>query len=265
MAHRPIGLVSITLLATLGIFGARADEPNPLDQPADDRGEEAQTNVPRELQLRPKLIFKSDWLDSKRTERKEPVSESDERRDLEEFLETSLRFESDTPLPPFIGCGETVVEIRAPLDFVRAWYYCVKKVEGERLLVVDGESEFWFERKDVASQEQVEKAISRYLAHYSQRSTVWVERAALRTWMRRYEGAISDYSAAIRIHPQRSTLYSARSRLWSYRGQIAPAIDDLTECLELNPASAMDWSSRGRLHYEAREYVEALERAREAK
>lgn len=63
-------------------------------------------------------------------------------------------------------------------------------------------------------------------------------------------GALSDYTAAIRLNPEYPALYVQRADVYQEMDEVALAIKDMTRAIELAPDKADSFATRGELHAE---------------
>ena len=74
----------------------------------------------------------------------------------------------------------------------------------------------------------------------------------------KYDNAIADYTAAIKIDPKYREAYNNRGNAYRRKGDHALAIADYTEAIKLNPKRGLYYRNRGTVLQDRREYVRAL-------
>ena len=72
------------------------------------------------------------------------------------------------------------------------------------------------------------------------------------------EGALADYSAAIRVDPRNSWAFERRGRLYLKRGDCEPALADFTEAIRLEPGNARAYCGRGCVRLMQRQFELAI-------
>jgi tetratricopeptide (TPR) repeat protein len=118
----------------------------------------------------------------------------------------------------------------------------------------------YFERKEYSNaQLDYEQAVKLEPQFYRP----YYNRALLKTAQNDLQGALKDYSDAIRFAPDTarqaaSDLYLNRGQLFATQNQPQPAITDFTKSVELNPKNALAWYNRGNLYFEQQKTAEAL-------
>ncbi|KAB7727512.1 tetratricopeptide repeat protein [Rudanella paleaurantiibacter] len=91
----------------------------------------------------------------------------------------------------------------------------------------------------------------------------YYNRALLKIAQNDLEGALKDYSDAIRLVPDTarlasSDLYLNRGQLFATQSQVQPAITDFTKAIELNPKNALALYNRGNLYFNQKNLPGAL-------
>jgi tetratricopeptide (TPR) repeat protein len=76
---------------------------------------------------------------------------------------------------------------------------------------------------------------------------------------RKYEEAIEDYSAAIRIEPNNAVYFNNRGNSKRKLGRHEEAIEDYSEAIRINPSAAEYFNNRGRSKDELGRHEEAIE------
>ena len=74
----------------------------------------------------------------------------------------------------------------------------------------------------------------------------------------KYDNAIADYTAAIKIDPKYREAYNNRGNAYRRKGDHALAIADYTEAIKLNPKRGLYYRNRGTVLQDRREYTRAL-------
>ena len=72
---------------------------------------------------------------------------------------------------------------------------------------------------------------------YNQRGIAYAKRGYL-------EGAIADYTEAIRLDPKHATAYYNRGKAWRAKGNYDRAIADYTEAIKITPNDTDAWNNR---------------------
>lgn len=72
------------------------------------------------------------------------------------------------------------------------------------------------------------------------------------------DGAISDFSAAIRLNPNDATAYGLRGKAFSDKGELEKALTDLGQAIRLNPNDALAHQNRGYVFFKKQEWETAL-------
>jgi tetratricopeptide (TPR) repeat protein len=78
------------------------------------------------------------------------------------------------------------------------------------------------------------------------------------------DGAIADYTEAIRLNPQHDKAYNNRGGVRKAKGELAEALADYTEAIRLNPNYASAYLNRGRLFLYQQEWDSAINDFNEA-
>lgn len=118
----------------------------------------------------------------------------------------------------------------------------------------------YFERKEYSNaQLDYDQAIKLAPEFYRP----YYNRALLKMAQNDLQGALKDYSDAIRFVPDTaktagSDLYLNRGQLFATQNQIQPALTDLTKAIELNPKNAFALYNRGNLYFEQKKLPNAL-------
>ena len=91
----------------------------------------------------------------------------------------------------------------------------------------------------------------------------YYNRALLKTAQGDTDGAIKDYSEAIRFAPDTSRsvaadIYLNRGQLFAGTGNLTSALTDFQKAIELNPQNALAYFNRGSIHFQQDEYPVAL-------
>jgi len=80
-----------------------------------------------------------------------------------------------------------------------------------------------------------------------------------------YEGAISNYTEAIRLEPDFvGAAYYGRGIVYFYLGQFDKAINDYTEDIRLKPDSSLTYRNRGMAYYSLKQFDKAINDLNEA-
>jgi tetratricopeptide (TPR) repeat protein len=90
----------------------------------------------------------------------------------------------------------------------------------------------------------------------------YYNRALMKTSLGDVQGALADYSDAIRLIPDTARqsgadLYLNRGQLFAQQNQLQPAITDFTKAVELNPKNALAWYNRGNLYFQQKQLPQA--------
>lgn len=74
----------------------------------------------------------------------------------------------------------------------------------------------------------------------------------------RYNTAIRDFSAAIRIQPRLAAAYAKRGWAFYHKGDHATAIEDFNQAIEISPTLSDAFVGRGQCHRGLKKYTEAI-------
>jgi len=72
------------------------------------------------------------------------------------------------------------------------------------------------------------------------------------------EGAITNYTEAIRLNPNDATTYNIRGNAYYKQEDLEGAITDYTEAIRLNPNNATAYNKRGNAHYKQEDLEGAI-------
>jgi tetratricopeptide (TPR) repeat protein len=89
-------------------------------------------------------------------------------------------------------------------------------------------------------------------------SEQYFDRAYCKAEEQDYEGAIADYTEAIRLKSDLAVAYSHRGAVYREKGQHEQAIADYTEAIRLRPGDALAYHCRGWTYYIMGQYDEAI-------
>lgn len=132
--------------------------------------------------------------------------------------------------------------------------FAVKQVQGEWLWVGEG----WLRSGDVLP---VEEAVAWFDRELQQRPTAFacLGRGVARGEHRDLDGAIADFTAALRIEPRSQRAYTDRAIAFGKKRQMEQALKDLNSAMALGPPSVKLIGTRGVVRWEMRDYRGALD------
>jgi tetratricopeptide (TPR) repeat protein len=90
-------------------------------------------------------------------------------------------------------------------------------------------------------------------------ATSYTGRAWVRLALRDFDGAIADYSEALRLAPGTVSSHVGRGHAHFVRGDTTAAIADFTEAVHLNPQSASAYNRRGLAYRRSGELARAID------
>lgn len=96
------------------------------------------------------------------------------------------------------------------------------------------------------------------LEHYDNISTPWGNRGQFKRDNGDIQGALSDYSQAIKMNPNKAPLYNSRGRTYFESNQTDLAIQDYSKGIELDPEMAELYVNRGAAYAKSGNYNQAL-------
>ena len=74
-----------------------------------------------------------------------------------------------------------------------------------------------------------------------------------------YQGAIADYTQAIKLYPKYPLAYNNRGIAYGKLEQYQRAINDYTQAIELDPNNSSAYNNRSNTYHNLEEYQRALE------
>ena len=83
-------------------------------------------------------------------------------------------------------------------------------------------------------------------------------RAANHMSDKRYQDAVRDYSAAVRMNPNSATVYAKRGMAFYRKGDARTAKGDFDQAIQLDPATADAYYGRGMIHRTKKNYADAI-------
>jgi tetratricopeptide (TPR) repeat protein len=86
----------------------------------------------------------------------------------------------------------------------------------------------------------------------------FADRASAREKKQDWDGAIADYSQAIKLDPRNASSWYIRGDVWKEKKVYDKAIADFSEAIKLDPRNASFWYFRGNAWGEKKEYDKAI-------
>ncbi len=135
--------------------------------------------------------------------------------------------------------------------------YTVRKVRGERVLIVSGGLSGWVRSGGVVRGDQAIEWFTRGITafplsagNYNCRGLVWDS-------LEEYDRAIADYNEAIRLDPWSAITYTNRGYAWCSKKEYDEAIADYNESIRLDPRCVLAFLNRGVAWQNKHEYYKA--------
>ena len=138
-------------------------------------------------------------------------------------------------------------------------YIKVLEQEGDRIRIDDGKHKGWTpqsewvrDREAFAYFDNLVKADPKDVFALSMRGETL-------KWLGKYDEAIEEFTACIRMEPDNASHFSSRAAAWLYKQDCDKAIKDLDESIRLDPQIVSVIFRRGLLlHYQKRDYDKAM-------
>ncbi|HYO83192.1 MAG TPA: redoxin domain-containing protein, partial [Bryobacteraceae bacterium] len=105
---------------------------------------------------------------------------------------------------------------------------------------------------------EAEAALTRAIEARSGWVQALVARGQTRYRLKKYDDAIADFDAVIRLRPEMAPAYDQRGLAYSYSGRHQKAIADYTKAIELAPEMAGPYNNRGWAYLESKRYQDAM-------
>ena len=133
----------------------------------------------------------------------------------------------------------------------------VKKVDGS-LALVDADIVGWVPVESVIPLDKAAPYFTALVNHAPNDPHNYYFRAGVWQTQGKYDLAINDYGAAIRLDPKQAAYYTERGNCFLAKKDFAQAIADFTETLKLQPNTAGAYLGRGGVYCETGEYEKAI-------
>lgn len=135
--------------------------------------------------------------------------------------------------------------------------YTIRKVKGDRILIVSGGISGWVHDDEVVPWEQAIDFYTREIATTRFPSSAYLYRGMAWSYLEEYDRAIDDYNESIRLYPWSAPAFNNRGESWHAKQEYDRAIADYTEAIWRDPRFVLAFSNRGMSWHRKKEYYKA--------
>jgi len=86
----------------------------------------------------------------------------------------------------------------------------------------------------------------------------YIRRGWVYYWKKDYDGAIADFTKAIKLDPKNAEVYKLRGTAYVFKEEFDQALSDYTELIRLDPKNAEAYSLRGHMYFSKKDYDQAF-------